>query len=140
MVEVDTDTANDKIKDKQSEQSSSSIEHKVPNNYQEVCSALYNMTLLKYYLRLLIYYIKYLCSTQAQENTYETINLAQEVEEDDKTDTELKDFNAKDSLKIHSKSIAKKSTKGTNAISANQSQQIGQNEPEHSEVFPKRYS
>ena len=40
MVEVDTDTANDKIKDKQSEQASSSIEHKVPNNYQEVCSGI----------------------------------------------------------------------------------------------------
>ena len=35
---------NDKIKDKQSEQASSSIEHKVPNNYQEVCFALWNMT------------------------------------------------------------------------------------------------
>ena len=37
MVEVDTDIANDKIKDKQSERDSSSIEHKVPNEYQEVC-------------------------------------------------------------------------------------------------------
>ena len=37
MVEVDTDITNDKIKDKQSEQTSSPIEHKVPNKYQEVC-------------------------------------------------------------------------------------------------------
>ena len=36
MVEVDTDITNDKIKDKKSEQVSSSIEHKVPNEYQEV--------------------------------------------------------------------------------------------------------
>ena len=57
MVEVDTDIANNKIKDKQSEQASSSIEHKVPNEYQEVCFiASCKMTPLQYHLRLYILY------------------------------------------------------------------------------------
>ena len=53
MVEVDTDIANDNIKDKQSEQASSSIEHKVPNEYQEVCfNIIVLWTLVQYNLRL----------------------------------------------------------------------------------------
>ena len=61
--------------------------------------------------------------------------MSQEVGKDDETDDELKEFNVKDSFKIHSKSLAKKTKERVDEITANQSQQIGKNEPAYFQVL-----
>ena len=72
---------------------------------------------------------------QVSDEVYETINMSQEVGKDDETDDELKEFNVKDSFKIHSKSLAKKTKERVGEITANESKQIGKNEPAYTEVL-----
>ena len=61
--------------------------------------------------------------------------MPQEVEKGDESDDELKEFNVKDSFKIHSKSLAKKTKQRVDEINVNESKQIGKNEPAYDEVW-----
>ena len=61
--------------------------------------------------------------------------MPQEVEKEDESDDELKEFKVKDSFKIHSKTVAKKTKERMDEIKANQSKQIGKNESESFEVI-----
>ena len=61
--------------------------------------------------------------------------MPQEVEKGDESDDELKEFNVKDSFKIHSKSLAKKTKQRVDEINVNESKQIGKNETAYDEVW-----
>ena len=61
--------------------------------------------------------------------------MPHDVEKGDESDDELKEFNVKDSFKIHSKSLAKKTKQRVDEITVNESKQIGKNEPAYDEVW-----